>query len=154
MKTKHRRQSGNLEAVQIVITSIERWQSGNLCSFININHQPPTHAKFLCCSACPPPSSCLSFEHSSAKMGSLDIDPVYSTLCPSITSTRSTSKFHFNTFQYSASGLVMLDAMTYGQDCTCIIASTPGVELNMLPETRLWLHLRRSQVHLFHSSTR
>ncbi len=50
-------------------------------------------------------------------MGSLDIDLVYSTLCPRITSTRSTSKFHLNMFQYSVSGLVMLDAFTYGKDC-------------------------------------
>ncbi len=46
------------------------------------------------------------------------IDPVYSTLCPRITSTRSTSKFYFNRFQYSVGGAVMLDAMTHGQDCT------------------------------------
>ncbi len=32
----------------------------------------------------------------STKMGSLDFDPVYSTLCPSITLTRSTSNFHSN----------------------------------------------------------
>ena len=50
-------------------------------------------------------------------MGSLDIDPVFSTLCPRIKSTRSTSKFHLNTFQYSVGGAVMLDAITYGQDC-------------------------------------
>ena len=41
----------------------------------------------------------LPFEHSSTIMGSLDIDPVYSTLCPSIKSAHSTSKFHL--FQYS-----------------------------------------------------
>ncbi len=57
------------------------------------------------------------FEHSSTKMGSLDIDPVYLTLCPSITSTCSTSEFHLNMLQYSVSGLVMLDAFTYGNDC-------------------------------------
>ncbi len=57
------------------------------------------------------------FERSSTKTGSLDIDPVYSTLCPRITSTRSTSKFHFNTFQYSVGGAVMPDAITHGQDC-------------------------------------
>ncbi len=64
-----------------------------------------------------PPSSCLPFEHSSTKMGSLDIDPVYSTLCPSITSRCSTPKFCFNTFQYSIGGAIMPDAITYGQDC-------------------------------------
>ncbi len=58
------------------------------------------------------------FEHSSAKMGSLDIQPLYSTLCPSIKSTRSTSNFHSNMLQYSLSSLVMLDTITYGQDCT------------------------------------
>ena len=67
-----------------------------------------------------PPSRWLPFEHSSTKVGSLDIDPVYSTLYPSITSTCSTSNFHFNTFQYSIEGAVMLDAITYGQDCTLV----------------------------------
>ncbi len=66
----------------------------------------------------PLPSRWRPFEHFSTKVGSPDIDPVYSTLCPSITSTCSTSKFHFNTFQYSIEGAVMLDAITYGQDCT------------------------------------
>ncbi len=33
------------------------------------------------------------------------------------TATRSTSKFHLNMFQYSVGGAVMLDAITYGQDC-------------------------------------
>ncbi len=51
-------------------------------------------------------------------MGSLDIDPVYSTSRPSITSTRSTSKFHLIMFQYSPGVAVMLDAITYSQDCT------------------------------------
>ncbi len=60
------------------------------------------------------------FEHSSTKMGSLDIDPVYSTLYPSITSTCSTSKFHLKMLQNSVSGLVMLDAFTYGKDCTVL----------------------------------
>ncbi len=64
-----------------------------------------------------PLSRWLPFEPSSSKMGSLDIDPVYSTLCPSITSTRSTSRFCFNTFQYSIGGAVMLDTKTYGRDC-------------------------------------
>ncbi len=61
----------------------------------------------------------LPFEHCSTKMGSLDIDPVYSTLCPSITSTRSTSKFHLNMFQHSVDDAVMPDAITYGQECLC-----------------------------------
>ncbi len=65
-----------------------------------------------------PPSRWPPFEHSSTQMGSLDIDHVYSTLCPSITATCSTSKFHLNMLQYSASGLAMLDAFTYGKDCT------------------------------------
>ncbi len=64
-----------------------------------------------------PPFTWLSFEHLSAKMGSLDIEPLYSTLCPSITSTRSTSHFHSNMLQYSVSGLVILDEITYGKDC-------------------------------------
>ena len=55
------------------------------------------------------------------KMGSLDIDPVYSTLCPRITSTRCTSKCHVNTFQYSVAGAVMTDAITYGKDCTVVL---------------------------------
>ncbi len=36
----------------------------------------PEKVNFLFCLACPP-SSCLPFEHSSTKMGILDIDPVY-----------------------------------------------------------------------------
>ncbi len=63
------------------------------------------------------PSRWPPFEHSSTKMGNLDIDPVYSTLCPRITSTCSTSNFHSNMLQYSVSGLVMLDAFTCGKDC-------------------------------------
>ncbi len=51
-----------------------------------------------------PPSRWPSFEHSSVKMGSLNIELVYSTLRSSITAARSTSKFHFNTFQYSVGG--------------------------------------------------
>ncbi len=57
------------------------------------------------------------FEHSSTKMGSLDTDPVYSTMCPSVTSTHSTTKFHVNIFQYSVRGAVMPDTIPYGQDC-------------------------------------
>ncbi len=56
----------------------------------------------------------LPFEHSGTKMGSLEINPVYWTLCPSLTATL---KFHLNTFQYSVGGAVMLNAITYGQDC-------------------------------------
>ncbi len=59
----------------------------------------------------------LPFEHSGTKMGILDIEPVHSTLCPSITATRSTSKFHLNMFQNSVRGDVMTDTITYGQDC-------------------------------------
>ncbi len=68
-----------------------------------------------------PPSRWPPFEHSSTKLGSLDIDLVYSTLCPRITLTRSTSKFRFNMLQYSVSGLVMLDAFTYGKDCITLL---------------------------------
>ncbi len=49
--------------------------------------------------------------------GSLDIKLLYPTLCPSITSTHFTSKFRLNTFQCSVGGAVMLDAITYSQDC-------------------------------------
>ena len=81
-----------------------------------INVYPLKKPKFS--SVWPGPSfRWLPFEHSSIKTGSLDIQPLYSTLCPSITSTRSTSSCHSNTFQYSVSGLVMLDAFTYGKDC-------------------------------------
>ncbi len=45
---------------------------------------------------------------SSTKLGSLDIEPLYSTLCPSITPTRSTSNFYLNTLWYRVSGLIML----------------------------------------------
>ncbi len=56
------------------------------------------------------------------QVNSLNIDPVYWTLCPSITSTRSTSKFDFNMLQYSVGGAVMLDVITYGQDCvSCVL---------------------------------
>ena len=65
-----------------------------------------------------PPSRWPPFEHSSTKLGSLDTDRVYSTLCPSITLTCSTSKFHLDMLRYSVSGLVMLDAFTYGKDWT------------------------------------
>ncbi len=65
----------------------------------------------------------LPFEHSSAKMGSLDNDPMYSTMCFSITSTRSTSKFHPNTFQCSVWDVIMFDAITYGKDCTSLCGS-------------------------------
>ncbi len=37
--------------------------------------------KFQSCLACPPPSRWPPFEHSSTKMGSLDVEPVYSTHC-------------------------------------------------------------------------
>ncbi len=36
------------------------------------------------------------------------------------TSTSSTSKFHINTFQYNVGGAVMLNAITYSQDCLVI----------------------------------
>ncbi len=57
-------------------------------------------------------------EHSRTKMSGLDVEPLYSTLCPSFTSTHSTSKFHFNMFRKSVEGEVMLDAVTYGKDCS------------------------------------
>ncbi len=82
---------------------------------------PLQKATFVFCLAWPPPSRWPSFEHCSTKMDILDIDPVYSTLCPSITLTRSTSKFHLNMLQYSVSGLAMLDAFTYGNDCITIL---------------------------------
>ncbi len=71
--------------------------SGFFCENFSPFHPllPPQKAIFQSCLACP--SS--PFEDCSTKMGILDIEPVYSTLCPSITSTRSTSKFHFNTFR-------------------------------------------------------
>ncbi len=65
-----------------------------------------------------PLSRWLPFEHSGTKMDILEIDPVYSTLCPSITATHSKSKFHFYMFQYSVGGAIMIDSSTYGQDCT------------------------------------
>ena len=57
-----------------------------------------------------------------------------------ITSTRSTSKFHINTFQVSVEGAVMLDAITYGQDCM----SNIGV---------FWYGFICDLVHFEHSST-
>ncbi len=79
-------------------------------------HLPLEKNKFLFCLAWPP-YNCLPLEHSGTKMGRLDIGPVYSTLCPSITSTCPTSKFHLNMFQYSIGGAVTPDEITYGQDC-------------------------------------
>ena len=79
---------------------------------------PPEKTTFLFCLVCPPPSRWPSFEHSSTKMGSLDIELVYSTLCPSITATYSMSKFYLNMLQYSIGGAVMLNTITYSQDCT------------------------------------
>ena len=86
---------------------------------------PPEKAKFLWISLIFLISSWhgslsrwLPVDHSSTKKGILDIDPMHWTLCPSITSTCSTSKFCFNTFQYSIGGTVTLEAITYSQDCT------------------------------------
>ena len=50
------------------------------------------------------------------KWAAFDIEPVFSTLCPSVTSTCSTSKLHLNTLQYSVWGDVMLLEETYGKD--------------------------------------
>ncbi len=86
--------------------------------WISFTFQSVTPSLYFCCFTEPSNvSRWLPFDYSSAKMGGLDIDSVYSTLCPSITSTRFTSKFHFNTFQYSVWGAVMLDTITYGHDC-------------------------------------
>ncbi len=43
----------------------------------------------------------LLFVQCSTKIGSLSVGPLHSTLCPSITSTCFTPKFHFDTHQYS-----------------------------------------------------
>ncbi len=48
-----------------------------------------------------PGSSGTCFEHSSTKMGSPDIEPLFSTSCPSVTSLCFTSKFQLNTLHYS-----------------------------------------------------
>ncbi len=92
------------------------------CSSMKISvhciHVYPLKKPYVCSVWCGPPSRWPSFKHSTSKMGILDIEPVHSTLCPSLTSTRSTSKFHFNLFQYSIGGAVMPDTITYGQDCT------------------------------------
>ncbi len=53
------------------------------------------------------PSSCLPFEHPGTKMGSLDFEPVHSTLHPSFTSTCSTST-HFSTAYEAPSCSVQL----------------------------------------------
>ncbi len=83
----------------------------------NFIHFYPLKKSYFCSVWPGPLSRGLPFEHSSSKMGTLDIELVYSTLCPSITSTHSSSKFCFNTFQYSIGGAIMLDAITYSQDC-------------------------------------
>ncbi len=69
------------------------WARGTELPHENLNQLlAPEKAKFQSSSACPfsrwPP-----FEHCSTPMGSLDMDPLYSTLCPSITSAWSASKF-------------------------------------------------------------
>ncbi len=69
----------------------------------------------------PPPPGWLPFEHSGTKMSSLDIDPVYSTLCPRITAAPSTPTSHLNTFQYSVGGAVILNAITYSQECNLLL---------------------------------
>ncbi len=84
----------------------------------NFVHFYPLKKSCFCSVWHGPLSRGLPFEHSSSKMGTLAIELVYSTLCPSITSTHSTSKFCFNTFQYSVGGAVMPDAVAYIQDCT------------------------------------
>ncbi len=79
----------------------------------------------------PPPSRWPPFEHSSTKVGSLDIDPVYSTLCPRIQD--STSKFHLDTFQYSIEGAVVLDTIIYGQDGIVV----PSLLIQYKPNKRI-----------------
>ncbi len=86
----------------------------------NFIHFYPLKKSYFCSVWPGPLSRGLPFEHSSSKMSTLDIELVYWTLCPSITSTHSTSKFCFNTFQYSVGGAVMPDAITYGEDCTVL----------------------------------
>ncbi len=88
-------------------------------SFINITTltPPPPKGQISVLIGMAPPYCCLPFEHSGTEMGSLDIESACSTLCPSITSTCSTSKFHFNMLQYSVWGAIILNAITYGQDC-------------------------------------
>ncbi len=63
-------------------------------------------------------SSWSHFEHSSTKMGSPDNEPLYSSLCLSIISTCSTSKFHLKMSECSAWGVVMPVANLYAKDCT------------------------------------
>ena len=58
------------------------------------------------------------FEHSGTKMGNPNNEPLYSTLCLSIISTCSTSKFHLKMSQCSAWGVVMPMANLYAKDCT------------------------------------
>ncbi len=77
---------------------------------------PPQKAGFQSSLACPLSGWAL-FEHSGPKMSSLDIEPLYSTLCPSNTSTRLTSKIHLNMFQCNVWGDVRLGAITYVQGC-------------------------------------
>ncbi len=59
--------------------------------------------------------SWLPLEHCSSKMGKTDTDPLYSTLCPSITSSCPTTKFHLNTFQNSVWSEVIPVVVTYGK---------------------------------------
>ncbi len=90
---------------QIVPSSSERWQSG-LRSFADqiILNSNERRQKRRQAQALKNPVSAVERLLHSVKFR--------------ITSTRSTSKFHLNTFQYSIGGSVMIDAITYDQDCT------------------------------------
>ncbi len=86
----------------------------NVCPLKKPNFQPLWRASL---SRWPP------FEHSGTKMGSPDNEALYSTLCLSIISTCSTSKFHLKMSKCSAWGVVMPMANLYAKDCIALPSS-------------------------------
>ncbi len=59
------------------------------------------------------------------------------TVCPKITSTNSTSKLQLNAFQYSVGDAVMLDAISYGQDCIWLVKSTRKRQYEMAEKIKI-----------------
>ncbi len=86
-----------------------------------------------------------SREHCGVKMGIPGIERLYSTLCPSITSTCSTSKFCFKESQCSVWGEVLPAANLYAKDCTVVTSYIVTVYFGSLESDPL-----NHQIHLFH----
>ncbi len=80
-----------------------------------------------------PLSSWSHFEHSNTKMGSLQYEPLYWTLCLSIISMCFTLKFHLNMSKYNIWGETMPEANLYTKDCKL------KVELNWILAVKSWI---------------